>query len=155
MTRGCTLIELMIVICKIGVLAAIAIPQYQNYLFRTRWSDNFAAVGRLKQAAAECMQNDSMIGPPTSPCDSTASLVTAGFLPTGSVDPVLKVNHGIVSYTGDTFHFMAGDLTGTASCTVELRAQAVQSPVQWHFANATPAVCNRTLTRRGHLDARH
>jgi type IV pilus assembly protein PilA len=71
--QGFTLIELMIVVAIIGILAAIAIPAYQDYTAKAQSSEAFSLLDGLKTTITDTMSQDATTG-----CVLPASSITAG-----------------------------------------------------------------------------
>lgn len=62
MQKGFTLIELMIVVAIIGILAAVALPAYQDYTIRAKISEAVIAASSPKSAMSEAFQTDGTTG---------------------------------------------------------------------------------------------
>ena len=68
--QGFTLIELMIVIAIIGILAAVAVPQYSQYTKRARYAEVIAAAAPIKTGIEVCVQETTDI----EECDTFAKI---------------------------------------------------------------------------------
>lgn len=74
MQKGFTLIELMIVVAIIGILAAVAIPAYQDYTVRSKVSELIVAGASVKSAISEGYQTNGMNGVASAATSSTKGL---------------------------------------------------------------------------------
>jgi type IV pilus assembly protein PilA len=79
LTGGFTLIELMIVVAIIGILAAIAIPAYQDYTVRSKVTEGLNLASSVKVSVAEGFQSNGIPGVAAA---SAALAAAGGFTPT-------------------------------------------------------------------------
>ena len=96
MQKGFTLIELMIVVAIIAILAAIAIPAYQDYTIRAQISDGLSLASGSKTAVAEYYQNRGAYPTNNSLAGVAAGGSIVGNFVTGTViaDGVITVTYG-------------------------------------------------------------
>jgi type IV pilus assembly protein PilA len=110
--QGFTLIELMIVVAIIGILAAVALPAYQDYTKKAKFANVVSVSNGYKLGVAECLNN----GTAMTDCDiGTNGVPSAPATMPENVTSIAVVN-GVVTVTGTA---ATGSYTSILTPTVD------------------------------------
>jgi type IV pilus assembly protein PilA len=133
--QGFTLIELMIVIAIIGILAAVALPAYQDYTIRAKMTEVVLAASACRTSVSEVYQTGDASSPPGGGnwgCETVSGTAQSRYVLSVTTD-----GNGVITVTtqgfadaaidGRTVSLIPENATGTALTTTDIGSAVVGS----------------------------
>ncbi|MDO6507196.1 prepilin-type N-terminal cleavage/methylation domain-containing protein [Colwellia sp. 4_MG-2023] len=125
--QGFTLIELMIVVAIIGILAAVALPAYQDYTKKAKFAEVVSMVGAARTAVTVCFQTEGSLDN----CDAGARGIPAA-VATGTYENL------------DTMTIADGVITAVSTAATDsanLIATPSGDPITWTITSTKTVSC--------------
>jgi type IV pilus assembly protein PilA len=125
--KGFTLIELMIVVAIIGILAAVAIPSYQNYTRRAAYTEVLTAMSAVKTSIGVCLSQAALV----TECDSFVKIGMPAPVGAGAVNNItITAGTAAINATPNPVRgIAAGD-----TCTLAPVNFIANQPVVWTYS---------------------
>ncbi|MDP1789502.1 MAG: pilin [Methylibium sp.] len=145
--KGFTLIELMIVVAIIGILAAVALPAYQDYTVRTKVTEGLTLAGAAKTVVSESFQTDGNLANVTVGVAPCAAGITYCFSPSKYVAGIGIANgaagNGTITITYNVTATGIPQMTGASNQMLlvptingALLAAGAAGAIDWHCKSA-------------------
>ena len=148
--KGFTLIELMIVVAIIGILAAIAIPQYQNYISRSQAARVMNETTQVKNALEDCINNGRTTtilhsGTPAAGAEATTCVLgtnPSNLIGANVVATTSNTGYPTIAYNADGTATVAATFGQNAATSLK---QASKNSMTWARNTAGTWTCSATI----------